>query len=636
MKKQPAGFIFLAALTILFGLLFSRVQTVKAAGTGYWHTGGSQILDSGNNPVKIAGVNWFGLETASFAPNGLWARGYKEMMDQMKTLGYNTIRLPFSNQALDSSSKPNGIDFSKNPDLVNLSALDIMDKIVNYAGQIGLRIILDRHRPDSSGQSALWYTGSVPESKWIDDWKMLAARYADNPTVIGADLHNEPHDNACWGCGDPNTDWKSAAERAGNAILSVNPNILIIVEGVQSYNNQYYWWGGNLAGVKDHPVQLSIANRVVYSPHDYPPSVSGQPWFNDPTYPQNLNQVWDTNWGYISKDNIAPVLLGEFGTKLQTNQDQQWFNTMVGYLKNTADSWTFWCWNPNSGDTGGILNDDWTTVNQSKQQLLAQIQTGTLQTNSNVQAAVISPTPTVQPGGNSTVTTNNNGVNYHVRDQWNNGFVTDVTINNTGIYAMNGWSVAWTYTGDQKITNIWNGSLSQNDKSVVIKNADNNAVIPAGGSVMFTFQATYSGTNNMPVNFALGGNGTNPSGTPTPTNTPTPISTPAPTSTPNISTGDHHINIWWPINGANVSGTQPFKAVASNLSQSDYAMYWQVDNGQLNQMSDNSQDSPHKEASVDLSGWNWNSSGQYTVNFVARDHNGNVISQSQVQINVSH
>ena len=33
-------------------------------------------------------------------------------------------------------------------------------------------------------------------------------------------------------------------------------------------------------------------------------------------------------------------------------------------------SFTFWSWNPNSGDTGGILNDDWTTVNTRKQNIL--------------------------------------------------------------------------------------------------------------------------------------------------------------------------------------------------------------------------------------------------------------------------
>jgi hypothetical protein len=34
-------------------------------------------------------------------------------------------------------------------------------------------------------------------------------------------------------------------------------------------------------------------------------------------------------------------------------------------------SFTYWCFNPNSGDTGGLLNDDWTTVNQTRLSYLA-------------------------------------------------------------------------------------------------------------------------------------------------------------------------------------------------------------------------------------------------------------------------
>jgi aryl-phospho-beta-D-glucosidase BglC (GH1 family) len=36
----------------------------------------------------------------------------------------------------------------------------------------------------------------------------------------------------------------------------------------------------------------------------------------------------------------------------------------------TTSSWTFWSLNPNSGDTGGILQDDWKTVHQWKMNLL--------------------------------------------------------------------------------------------------------------------------------------------------------------------------------------------------------------------------------------------------------------------------
>lgn len=363
------------AMIVMMGVPL-LAPTVQASGAGYWHTSGSQILDAQNQPVRIAGINWFGFETANYAPHGLWTRGYKDMLDQIKSLGYNTIRLPFSNQLFDAGSTPNGIDFSKNPDLQGLSGIQIMDKIIVYAGQKGLRIILDRHRPDSGGQSALWYTTAYSEQRWIDDWKMLAARYNNNPTVIGADLHNEPHNPACWGCGDTSIDWRLAAERAGNAVLSVNPNLLIIVEGVETYNGVSSWWGGNLSGAGTYPVRLNVANRLVYSAHDYPASVYAQPWFSDPNYPNNLPALWDARWGYLQKNKIAPVLLGEFGTKLQTTSDQQWLDTLVRYLGPGASgiNWTFWSWNPNSGDTGGILNDDWTTINTAKHNKLVPIQ----------------------------------------------------------------------------------------------------------------------------------------------------------------------------------------------------------------------------------------------------------------------
>lgn len=362
-------------LTVLTGMRMTPNQA-NAAGTGYWHTSGAQILDARNQPVRIAGVNWFGMETATYAPHGLWSRSYKDMLNQIQSLGYNTLRLPYSNQLFDPGSTPNGIDFHLNPDLQGLTGLQIMDKIISYASQIGLRIILDQHRPDSGGQSALWYTDHYPESRWISDWLMLAKRYAGNPMVIGADLHNEPHSPACWGCGDPNTDWRLAAERAGNAILAVNPNWLIFVEGVDCNQSDCYWWGGNLEAAAAYPVQLNVPHRLVYSAHDYASSVYNQPWFNAPNYPNNLPSIWDKHWGYLVKQNIAPVWLGEFGTRLQSTSDQQWLTALVHYLGTGANgmNWTFWCWNPNSGDTGGILNDDWTTVNQAKQSYLNPIE----------------------------------------------------------------------------------------------------------------------------------------------------------------------------------------------------------------------------------------------------------------------
>ena len=359
-------------------------QSGQRLGAGPWHTDGAQILDANNQPVRIAGINWFGFETETFVVHGLQDRNYKDMLKQIKNLGYNTIRLPYSDQLFDQGSKPSGIDYSKNPDLQGLQGVQLMDKIIDYASSIGLHVILDQHRPDASGQSALWYTNAYPETRWIADWQMLANHYKGNLMVIGADLHNEPHAPACWGCGNQELDWRLAAERAGNAILATNPNWLIFVEGVDCYGNggvtqgsdaSCYWWGGNLEGVKQYQVKLNVANQLVYSVHDYPNSVRTEPWFAAPNYPGNLDTVWDTYWGYVQKEGIAPVWVGEFGTKLQTQQDKQWFSNLVNYLGTGANgfSWTFWCWNPDSVDTGGILQDDWLTVNADKQNQLKDI-----------------------------------------------------------------------------------------------------------------------------------------------------------------------------------------------------------------------------------------------------------------------
>ncbi len=220
---------------------------------------------------------------------------------------------------------------------------------------------------------------------------MLAKHYAGNTAVIGADLHNEPHhvsgnpsQGACWGCGDPATDWRLAAERAGNAILAVNPNWLIFVEGVDCYGPggatepskgaECTWWGGNLMGAKEYPVRLKVPNRLVYSPHEYGRGVAVQPWLNDPAFPRNMPALYDRWWGYLHKQNLAPVMVGEFGTSLRDPQDMQWLNSLVTYMGRDDGaygiSWTYWSWNPDSGDTGGILNDDWTTVNQTKQSMV--------------------------------------------------------------------------------------------------------------------------------------------------------------------------------------------------------------------------------------------------------------------------
>ena len=287
-------------------LAAAKAELASTVGAGYWHTSGNQILDAAGNPVRIAGINWYGFETPDEIAHGLWAQDYHTIINDIAELGYNTIRIPFSNQMVEDPIVPQNLSFYNNTgpintDLAGLTALQDLQKIVTYAGQVGLKVILDDHRSEA-GESAeangLWYTSTYTSQDWVNDWVTLAKMFANDPTVVGFDLRNEPHtptgdtyaEGATWGTGDASTDIRLAYEQAGNAILAVNPNALIFCEGISenptaSGGDNSTWWGGDLAEAGQYPVTLSSPGHVVYSAHDYGPNLFEQTWFNSVHHP---------------------------------------------------------------------------------------------------------------------------------------------------------------------------------------------------------------------------------------------------------------------------------------------------------------------------------------------------------------
>lgn len=95
-------------------------------------------------------------------------------------------------------------------------------------------------------------------------------------------------------------------------------------------------------------------------------------------------------------------------------------------------------------------------------------------------------------------------VDYKVQSQWDTGFTAAVTITNNAA-AKSSWSVKWSYAGNQKVTNGWNGKISQNGADVTVANEGYNNNLASGGSVSFGFNGTYSGTNSVPATFTLDG-----------------------------------------------------------------------------------------------------------------------------------
>ncbi|MET4674906.1 endoglucanase [Luteibacter sp. PvP120] len=336
-----------------------------------------QVVDDNGNPVQLRGVNWFGFDTNVHTVHGLWARNWKDMITQMQGLGFNAVRLPFCPQSL-SGVAPSSIDYGLNPDLQGLNSLQVMDKVIDELSSRGMYVLLDHHTPDCNAISELWYTSSYSEQQWIDDLTLVATRYAAVPGVIGIDLKNEPHGAATWGTGNAATDWNTAAERASAAVLKVAPKWLIVVEGISENpscsSSGGHFWGENLEPLSCTPLNIP-ADRLLLAPHVYGPDVSMQSYFSASNFPANMPAIWDQHFGRFATSGQA-LLLGEFGGKYGQGsaQDVTWQNALVDYLIGKGIHGGFyWSWNPNSNDTGGILNDDWSSVRTDKVTLLKKL-----------------------------------------------------------------------------------------------------------------------------------------------------------------------------------------------------------------------------------------------------------------------
>lgn len=336
------------------------------------HTSGRYIVDRQNRRYKLSSVSWYGAESVDFVPGGLQLEPLLTIVHRIRCMGFNSVRLPWSNQMYESNPVVPDYAIAANPIFKGRHALDVYDAVVYALAAEGLLVILDNHNSNaewccSNDGNQLWYNADYPQSSWLSDWQGMAARYRNVAAVVAADLRNEPRINATWG-GDPSTDWHGAAQLGGDAVLGVNPNLLIIVEGVN--------YSLDLTGVASLPVQLNVANRLVYSAHDYPFDHGGL------TSESQLAGELDAAWGYIvtpGQSYTAPLWVGEFGNchtasacitdSTSSGSGGLWFASIRQYLSDKDIDWSWWAINGTettgggrsfgSEETYGVLNPYW-------------------------------------------------------------------------------------------------------------------------------------------------------------------------------------------------------------------------------------------------------------------------------------
>ena len=447
MKHKAFAAMMLAAVTA-FGATAGLAQksadlTVQAADTNnddWLHAVGSRLYDKDGNEVWLTGANWFGFNCSENCAHGLYATDVDDFLSSVADHGINIIRFPISTTLLKSwmEGKPHEVssvqasfippvdeegedgtitkagtygninkDFVLEDGKTLKNSMEIFDIIMEKCKKYGLKAFIDIHSPDENNSGhdyELWYgKAGITTKDWIDTLVWIADKYSNDDTLLGYDLKNEPHGKrgykgdscpdtiAKWDGSTDENNWAYAAKCCADAILAVNPNALIMIEGVEQYpitekgytydtpdiwepksedEKTWYgaWWGGNLRGVKDFPViPESGTSQIVYSPHDYGPSVYAQTWFDkDFTTETLLDDYWRATWAYINENDIAPLLIGEWGGHMDKGANQKWMELLRDYMIEHHINHTFWCLNPNSGDTGGLLDSSFAKWDDNK------------------------------------------------------------------------------------------------------------------------------------------------------------------------------------------------------------------------------------------------------------------------------
>ncbi len=211
-----------------------------------------------------------------------------------------------------------------------------------------------------------------------------------------------------------------------------------------------------------------------------------------------------------------------------------WQNALVDYLvgKNMRSAF-YWCWNADSGDTGGILNSDWTTVRTDKVNLLHKLwgtdgsgggtsgggtsggstsggstsgggtsgggTSGGSTSGGSTSGGGTSGGSTsgggTSGGGTSGGSTSGGGTSSGspsfstkviVDSDWQAGYCERVQVTNTGGTAGN-WSLTQTISG--KVNNLWNATWTQSGSTLSTSGLDSNKTLAPGAMTEFGFCA---------------------------------------------------------------------------------------------------------------------------------------------------
>ncbi|KAK4464447.1 glycoside hydrolase superfamily, partial [Cladorrhinum samala] len=384
-------------------------QDDEAAKRAAWPNGplvtqGRYIRDATGKNLTYAGTNWPGHNDVMF-PEGLQYQSIEFIVQKIKSLGMNAVRLTFAIQMVDEIYANGGQDITiqkalvqalgqangqkilnqilaKNPRFTaSTTRLQVYDAVAEELSKQQILIHLDNHI-----SKGMWCCGGTDGNAWFGDTYFSVANWTRGlsymanhgkswPGFVSVGLRNElrepDHNEAAkktynW------QSWYSYMKQGAQAVNSANKDLLIFLSGLNydTYLNPVFEGtaltpGNGKFSFNDFP---GYANKLVLEIHNYETGTTSCSSLQNNLYSKGFKAMSS------SAVNVFPVMLTEFGFAMDANTYKGVYASCLStYLPSQKAGWTIWVlagsYYIRSGkqdydEDWGMLNHDWSNWRQ--------------------------------------------------------------------------------------------------------------------------------------------------------------------------------------------------------------------------------------------------------------------------------
>jgi endoglucanase len=304
---------------------------------------GQTFIPKGTNIIDFDSF-W---DPSSTTPGLDWVR--EKDFGNLKAAGFNSVRLVVKSDYFQNPDPPHA--FSE-------QGFAWLDKVIALSRKHGLKIILDMHIP-SGGQyqdyqinpgNQIFWNDDWHKGRFVDVWREIARRYADEDTIWAYDLMNEPATVDF-------TSYERLMRNTVNSIRLYDTNHLVMTQRGMNIKDDQSW---------DLKYPQVVDEQLIRSIHFYQPTdftLQGAAWITDqkpmvayPAPPSTTTTTQDEIW---SADRVrqelteavqeaqasgTPAVLTEFGAIFppQLSGQYEWIRDVATTVQAMGVGWHYW------------------------------------------------------------------------------------------------------------------------------------------------------------------------------------------------------------------------------------------------------------------------------------------------------